>query len=193
MIIYNDIYNESLYGNYRTKKFADIYGDYVTFEFTYKTVGIPQTISTETLKTLYYLLYARYGNSHIANSDENQFTYKLFSTIFMYGPTWEKRLDLQEKIRSLTEEDLIAGSRQILNHSYNPSTEPSTNDLEELPTINEQNTSGWKKSKLDAYMSLWGALETDVTESFLIRFKKLFLKVVEPQIPLWYETEIEEE
>ena len=37
--------------------------------------------------TLYYLLYARYGNSHIVNTDENQFTYKLFSTIFMYGPT----------------------------------------------------------------------------------------------------------
>lgn len=183
------ISNNSLYGNYRTRKFTDIYGNADIFIADYKNNGLPALLQDDTINTLYYLLYARYGNSHIANSDETQFKYKLFSTIFMYGPTWEKRLDIQKKLRELTESDLIAGSRQIINHSYNPSTEPSTDDLEELPTINEQNTSGWKKNKPDAYMSLWEALATDVTASFISQFKQLFLVVAEPEIPLWYETE----
>lgn len=187
------ICNNSLYGNYRTRKFTDIYGDVDTFVADYKNNGIPSLLKDDTINTLYYLLYARFGNSHIANSDETQFKYKLFSVIYMYGPTWEKRLDIQSKLRALTEDELLRGSKQIINHSYNPSTEPSTNDLEELPTINEQNISGWKKGKPDAYMMLWEALVTDVTASFLDQFKKLFLIVVEPQIPLWYETEIEEE
>ena len=36
----------------------------------------------------------------------------------------------------------------------NPGTEPSTGSLEELTSINAQNTTGYKKSKLDAYMSV---------------------------------------
>ena len=84
----------SLYGNYRTRKFTDIFPDVETFLQNYKNNGIQTTISDESATTLYYLLYSRYGNSHIANSDETQFKYKLFGTVFSYGPTWEKRLDM---------------------------------------------------------------------------------------------------
>lgn len=179
----------SYYGNYRTRKFTDIYPNVDAFITDYNSVGIPKQIQEDLAKTLYYLLYARYGNSHIANNDENQFKYKLFSTIFMYGPTWEKRLDIQTKLRNLTEEELLKGSKSINNHSYNPSTEPSTDTLEELTTINEQNTNQFKKSKLDAYNLLWNLLSTDVTERFIYEFKKLFLQIVEPQEPLWYITD----
>ena len=107
----------------------------------------------------------------------------------MYGPTWEKRLDVQNKLRGLTDKELIEGTKQINNHSYNPSTEPSTNDTEELPTTNEQTSTKYKKSKMDAYAILIALLETDVTEEFVAKFKKLFLSIVEPQNPLWYITE----
>lgn len=183
----------SLYGNYRTRKFTDVYGDVDKFLEDYNNIGIKPTITEESATTLFYLLYARYGNSHIANSDENQFKYKVFSTIFMYGPTWEKRLDIQNKLRNLTESELVSGSKQIVNHSFNPSTEPSTSTLEELTTINDQNTSHYKKSKLDAYNLLLGLLQTDVTDEFISKFKKLFLVITEPQLPLWYITDIEED
>ena len=178
----------SLYGNYRTRKFTEIYNTVDKFLNDYNTVGIPKTITEDTARTLYYLLYARYGNSSIANNDENQFKYKLFSIVFMYAPTWEKRLEIQQTLRGLTEDEILKGSKQITNHSYNPSTEPSTDTLEELTTINEQNTNQFKKSKLDGYNILWNLLSTDVTESFISTFKKCFLVVVEPQEPLWYET-----
>lgn len=185
---YGNIF-DSVYGSYRTRTFTDIYPKVEDFIKDYTYNGIKTTITTDSITTLYYLLYARYGNSHIVNSDENQFKYRLFSTIFMYGPTWEKRLDVQNKLRGLTDKELIEGTKQINNHSYNPSTEPSTSDTEELPTTNEQTSTKYKKSKMDAYAILITLLETDVTEEFVAKFKKLFLSIVEPQNPLWYITE----
>lgn len=182
---------KTVYGNYRTRKFTDIFPNVESFLNLYNDSGIPTTISSQNATTLYYLLYSKYGNSSIANSDENQFNYKLLSIIYMYGPSWEKRLEVQSQIRNLTEEDLITGAKNIANHAYNPSTEPSTSSLEELTAINEQHTSQFKKSKLDAYNLLWNLIATDVTEEFLSKFKYLFLVVVEPQDPLYYITEEE--
>lgn len=184
---------KSPYGNYRTRTFTEIYPKLADFTADYNAGWFPQLLKTQSIQTLYYLLCARYGNSNIANSDENQFRFKVFSTIFMYGPSWEKRLDIQAKLRDLEEKDLLTGAKNINNHSYNPSTAPSTSTLEELTTINEQTTSQYKKSKLDAYNLLWNLIKTDVTENFLYEFKKLFLVVVAPQDPLWYVTNLNSE
>jgi hypothetical protein len=45
------------------------------------------TSNPDNVSLVYYLLYARYGNNPIANRDENQFKFKIFSVIFQYGPT----------------------------------------------------------------------------------------------------------
>ena len=183
----------SEYGNYRTKKFTDFYPMAQDFINDYHLNGIPATITDDSANTLFYLLYARYGNSHIINSDENQFKYKLFSIVFQYGPTWEKRLDIQNKLRNLTEDELMHGTKAIYNTANNPGTEPSTGSLEELPYINSQNTTGYKKSKMDAYSNLLALLDTDVTEDFIKKFGKLFITILEPREPLWYGTEIGED
>lgn len=184
------MWNKSLYGNYRQVKFTDVWQTAESFVTDYKSNGIETTISDKTATTLYYLLYSRYGNSVLASSDTNRFKYDVWATIFSYGPTWEKRLEIQNKLRNLTDDELFTGATQIYNHAYNPGTAPSTNTLDELTAINEQNTSKNKKGKMDAYAMLIALLETDVTESFLDKFKKLFLKVVQPELPLWYATNI---
>ena len=169
-----------------TKTFAEIFEAYNDFYYHYLHCGIPTTISSaaptqeSNLRTLYYMLYAKFGNSHITNLDENQFIYKLFTIIFQYGPTWEKRLDVQSKLRGIEDTDLLIGAKAIYNHAYNPSTDPSTSTTTELDYINEQNTTNYKKSKMDAYTQLWDLLATDVTEEFLMRFKPLFKKFVSP-------------
>lgn len=183
----------SYYGSYRTRKFSDIYPDVDTFLEDYKSGEIPAELTDDTAKTLYYLLYARYGNSHIAYDDENQFKYAMLSKIFMYGPSWEKRLDVQRKIRALSEEEILQGSKAIYNHAFNPSTLPTTDTTDELSFINDQNTTKYKKSKLDGYANLIALIETDVTERFIGQFKKLFITIVAPDYPLLYETIIEEE
>lgn len=135
---------------------------------------------------VYYLLYARYGNNPIANEDVTQWKYKIFSVIFQYGPTWEKKLDIQEKLRDIKDDDLLIGSKAIYNSAVNPSTAPSTNSLQELKYINGQNVTNYKKSQMDAYTQLLGLLEVDVTEDFLNKFKKCFKVFVAPERPLLY-------
>jgi hypothetical protein len=182
----------NLYGNFPNRTFANIFPDLEVFTGMYKGSGLyiePNKLDDNSISIIYYLLYARYGNSVIASYDENQFMYKVFSTIFMYGPTWEKRLEIQGKLRTLTENELIVGSKRINNKSLNPSIAPTTNTLDELTTINEQITDGWKKSKLEGYANLMALVDTDVTEEFIGKFKKLFIVVVEPNLPLWYKTE----
>ncbi len=185
--------HQDLYGNYRNRKFTDIWTTVADFISDYNSNGIMTTISDQSASLLYYLLYARYGNSTIASSDENQFKYKLFSTVFMYGPTWEKRLQIQKDIRDLTLDEIQRGGKAIYNSALNPNQAPTTSSLEELNFINQQNTSNFIKSKVDAYAILIDLLETDVTEQFIGQFKKLFLVVVSPELPLWFVTNDGEE
>lgn len=181
---------DSVYGNYRTRKFADIWPSADAFIQDYQASAIPQKLKVADATTLYYLLYARYGNSSIANSDENQFKYKIFSTIYIGGATWAKKQEIQDKLREMPEDDILAGTKAIYNHAFNPQTAPTTDTVDELEYINEQNTTKYKKSKLDGYALLWAILNDGVTERFLREFRYHFLVVVEPQVPLWYVTDI---
>lgn len=182
---------DSYYGSFRTRTFADVFGSAEEFIESFTECPLNTAEIQGILPKLFYLLYSRYGNSHIAFSDENQFKYSLYSTIWQYGPAWAKRVDIQEKLRALSEEELLIGGKAIHNHSFNPNTAPSTSTMEELLTINDQNTTNYKKSKLEAYGTLWELLDTDVTSEFLNQFKKLFIVVTAPDYPLYYTTEVE--
>lgn len=179
------------YDIHRTRKFTDIYESAEDFIAEFNEG--PFEVDNVNLELVFYLLYAKYGNSHISYSDENQFKFALFSKVFQYGPTWAKRLEIQKSLRELkadfTEDGIFAGGKAIYNHSFNPSTAPT---LEELPTINDQNTTNYKKSKMEGYAHLLSLLETDVTEEFINKFKSLFIVVAAGPAPLLYETTITE-
>ena len=146
---------------YSTKNFEDIYDSVETFMADYGTLGLPKTISDQNAQILFYLLYSRYGNSPIANYDENQFKVKLQATIWQFGPTWEKRLDIQDKLRKLTDSELSTGTTttnvstgssegtssdtgsSIKNHALNPgeiNSQITTLNGSELTYIDQQNT-----------------------------------------------------
>ena len=195
MNIYNGIYKGypgTYYGVNRQKTFAECWDNVDSFISDFKKCGIPQLIKDESASTLYYLLYASYGNSTIRNSDINQFKYGVFSTIYKYGPTWEKRIDIQDKLRNLNEAELLAGGKAIYNTALNPSTEPGTDTTEELDYINQQNVTKNVRSKLNAYNELMVLLKTDVTGDFIEKFKKLFKQVATKEMPLIYVTEVTE-
>jgi hypothetical protein len=142
------------------------------------------------LKTLYYLLYSRYGNSSIASSDVNQFKYKVFTTIFEYAPAWKKRLEIQERLFNINldaaDPDYLKGTMVMYNHAMNPDSSPSTSAYDALDGINKQTVQTTKRGMLEGYATLLELVNTDVTAAFLNKFKKLFLTVVMPQAPLWY-------
>ena len=173
----------------RTLKFGEVYYNADDFYADYTSLGIPTTIKEASCKTLFYLLYARFAGSHFSNKNLVQSKLKIFSTIFEYGPTWEKKLEIQAEIRALTLSDLQEGAKQIVNHANNPNTAPSTQALTELEFIDEQHATNYKRNKIDAYSSVWNMLATDVTEDFLSRFKKIFVFVTDEENRYLFEEE----
>ena len=198
------------FGNYWTKTFSDIFPDVAKFIAFLGTTskngecGIQPVLNETMTSTLYYLLYAKHGNDIIENFDENQFKYKLASIVYINGASWAKKREIQDTINSLKltitkngktypNPDIFVGATQIYNHSYNPATAPSTDTIDELTTLNEQNTSKNKRGLLEGINLLMSLIEDDITSSFLSKFDKLFNPVVAAQAPLLYSTEIEEE
>ena len=176
---------------YITKTFVQVFPDYDKFKSDYDDLiplvsGGVAPLTASNIQATYYLLFARYGNTPIVNYDETQFKMKLMSIICTYGPVWERKKAIQKSLRDLTEAELLQGAKQIYNHAFNPSTEPTTAQLEELTHINDQNTTNNKKSKMEAYSILWANLHVDATDEYLNKFKNCFSRFVGDQFPIIY-------
>ena len=175
----------SNYNPYSTKTFTEVWDNESKFIADLKASVFKDAIKEESMKKLYYLLYQRYGNSPIANRDENQWKYRVFGIIFQYGSTWEKKLEIQAKLRSLDDDEVMTSSKLVINHALNPATEPYTASEETLSYIDEQNAHTGKRGKVDAYAMLWEMLR-DVTEPFIQKFEKCFKKFVDSEYPILY-------
>ena len=177
---------------YSTLTFNDIWEKAADFKTDFQDspyAGCISSTTPDTVSLIYYLLYSRYGNSPMANDDVTQFKFKIYTVIFQYGPTWEKKLEIQKKLRELTDDDIRLGSKAVYNHAFNPSEAPGTGTLDELSFINDQNTTNYKKSKVEGYTALWEALSTDITEQFIKKFQYCFKAFVAPELPLLYDPE----
>lgn len=180
----------SQYGSYRTRTFQEIFPSLEEFKEFYVSSPIPSFENAETIDLVYYLLYGRYGNSHIAYSDENQFKYAVLSILFSHGLTWEKKLAIQKDLRTSQIEELTKGSEATYNRALNPNTSPTMDSRQGLTYISEQNKTLYSKSKPEAYLMLLELLETDLCEDFISKFNKLFIQILAYDYPLLYETEI---
>lgn len=187
---------QSYYGGYRTRTFAEIFPSFEEFEEEYNETALKIAFSADddngglTLAQFYYMLYAHYGNSHIAFSDENQFKYYMYSIMYQYGPTVIRKRAIRDTLLKMGDDELLVGGKAIYNHSYNPNTSPSTATLEELLTINDQNTTNYKKGKAEGLLGFLAVIENDPVDEFIHKFKQLFIKVIAPDYPLLYESEV---
>ena len=122
--------NSEMLPRYDTELFTEVWQDVKDFLYDYQHVGIPTTISTANATTLYYLLYAKYGNTPIANYDQTQWKYKMFSIIFQYGPTWEKRLSIQTTLRGLQVSDLVDNGsfHELFSHTASETSSKTGSD-----------------------------------------------------------------
>ena len=182
---------------YSTKTFAQVYPSYEKFKEDYDALitlvsGGVQPLTNANAQATFYLLFARYGNNPIVNFDVTQFKMKLMSVIATYGPVWEKKKAIQKSLRDLSEAELLQGAKQIYNHAFNPSTEPSTQELEELTHINDQNVANNKKAKMEAYSILWANLHVDATDEYLNKFKNCFSRFVGDQCPILFAVDEED-
>lgn len=187
---------DSLYGNYRTRTFCDIFPSSEEFynEIEYSGITIP-VLTDEDYTTLYLLLYSKYGNSHIASSDETQFKYNVIRILYTDGPLWKQKRNIHDRLVGLdinSDEVMLSGSN-ISNFALNPAdNSKGTQDTTELSFINQQTVTKTKKNVINALAALNLELEKDYTDILLNKFKPLFLTVVNPELELWYETDTEE-
>lgn len=190
----NQIYNQ--------QRFCEIYptaNDFLAdFERmptdnTRSILGIPVKLTDADLKTTYYLIFSRFGNTAInTNFDLARWKMNLQTIIYSYGPEYFKKMEIQDTVRNLTLSDLQTGRKTIMNTAMNPEVDPSTASLEELDYINQQNTSNSKLSKADAYGLQWEMLHARITDDFILKFRPLFSKFTLKDKPLWlYEEEDE--
>lgn len=183
----------STYGVYRTRTFGEIFPTTNDFTTYYAGNAVPARLltgadyATYQADTIYALLASEYFGAHIAMSSEDWFKLKVMQIIYEYGPQWQREMVLQDKLLKLSEDDVLLGSKAIYNHAQNPSTEPSTNTLEELTYIDDQNTTKWKKEKVRGYAEASQGLDNRITRDFLNKFKKLFIRFVYPTGPIFYE------
>lgn len=166
---------------FNTKTFNEVFPDIASFKDNYDelqaTAGLTNKLDDTDVAITWQLLTAKYGNSHIANSSESQFKVRIWQTMFQYGPTWVKRNDIQNELRSKTLAQLQEGDKAIYNTALAPDSAIST---DETAYINQQNVTKRTKSPLGAYNELLLLLETDVTGEYIDKFKKLFGFVASP-------------
>nr|DAQ30641.1 MAG TPA: hypothetical protein [Bacteriophage sp.] len=139
------------------------------------------------MTTLYYLLWARYASNHIRSDYPQQWKMKIMMTVFEYGPTWSKRLEIQDKMRSLSDDEIQKGAIMTYNTAMNPDGAPTTETWETLKGINSQNKNLYQRGKLDSYAYIDQILKTDVTREFVEKFKKFFDIMASPGEKLEYD------
>lgn len=178
----------SNYGVYRTPTFIDVFPTSDDFVAAYNAAAVPATISETNARTLFYLLYARYGNTPIATSDTMRFVFGVWTTIFQYGPAWEQRLAIQSNLKTLAldENALREGALTSFGRGNYSGAELSIDDISADQGVNEYTGQKTKRSALEAYAALSALIETDVTGDFINRFKPLFIKVFVPSDDLVY-------
>lgn len=139
------------------------------------------------MTTLYYLLWARYASSHIRSDYPQQWKMKIMMTVFEYGPTWSKRLEIQEKVRNMSDDEIQKGTIMTYNSAMNPDGAPTTDTWDTLKGINSQNKNLYQRGKLDSYAYIDQILITDVTREFIEKFKKFFDIMAAPGMKLDYD------
>lgn len=169
---------------YDTKLFNEIWDDSTEFKADYNTyetgIGNLNKVDDKYVVLTWQLLASKFANTPIRSASVSQFKLAVFAIMASEAPTWARRLELQNSVRSLTEADLLAGETQINNRAENPDENPTTSTMDELTYINVQTATKQKRSKMQAYALLDSLLQDDLCETYVHRFNSLFKRVLVP-------------
>lgn len=194
---------KSYFQSFDNVTFSQLWTTADDFAEAYKETGLPQTynnsdgttgtyVDDETLKLIWLLMIGRFADSTIKPYNTyGAFKIRFMSRIWQHAPAWKKELDIQNRLRSMSLDDgspIYEGSKAIYNTALNPGTQPTE---EELNYINSQNTTKYKKSKLEGLAILTDLMKNDVTETFLRRFDDFFKTIIYSGRTLYYENEVE--
>lgn len=129
------------------------------------------------LRHIYIVLMGEYMTSPIKSYSPEQFEIKLMTIVADRGPEYERLLDIQKDLLSMSPEDLSLAQEAIYNTALNPA-KSLTKDDEIIRTVNQQNTTRQKRGKLNAYAALTELMDSNITKRFLKYFDHLFKTVL---------------
>lgn len=174
------------------KTFLDIFPtyDYFTSSLADFPFFSPDEITDDYKTKTYYLLVSRYGDTPVTGySDEPRWKLRLFQVYAEYAPEWQTKSELQKTIRSMEISSFADAGKVVNNVALNPNTEPSTDSLDELTYINQQNVARKKLSESEAISRKRSMLEDGLDDEYLDHFKKLFSPFLLKDVPLWVYTD----
>lgn len=173
---------QKMYPIYDRKLFSDVYPDANKFLQDYKnyesSIDNLNKVEDKYVTLTWQLVASRFANTPIRSQSEEQFKLSVFGIMFSEAPTFVKRLDIQAKVRNLSDAELMEGETAIANAARNPATAPGTQSMDELPYIDNQNVTKQKRSKLQAYALQLSLLESDLSEPYVRKFEPLFARVI---------------
>lgn len=185
---------------YKTKQLYKIYGSSNEFLDSWNGCELKEVmdnqgfeLSDDFIRMTYNVLLAKHYSDPIAFDSVDLFKMRVNQIIYQYGPACEKKIQIHKSVLALTEDEIFEGSKVINNHAYNPSTDPSTQSLEELEYTDSQDVQKTRRSKLEGYSNLVRLIETDVVSEFLDRFKNLFKTFLIPDVDRIYCDEDDED
>ena len=169
---------------FNNKLFSQIWQDADAFLADYEdyedNIDDLNKVDDKYVKLTWQLIASKYANTPIRSDSESQFKLSVFGIMFSEAPTFVKTLEIQKKIRELTDAELMAGESVISNQANNPDETPSTQTLDELQYINRQQVAKHKKSKIQAYALQSSMLQGDLSEAYVRKFASLFAIVFVP-------------
>lgn len=178
---------------YSTESFADRFPDYDTFAQKFNASGLNGRLLTGTeyaqynLETIFTLLATRYWSTHFKSDNSMMAEMRVFRTIWEHGAKWQRDMLLYDKLRNLTDAELQLGTKAVHNHAEHPDTPPVNDSIQPLSFIDSQNVTSYVKSPRDRYMEMLELENSGVTKDFLDKFSPLFVDIMYPSDPVYYE------
>lgn len=189
-MITNNGYNQQLFSEQWTSTLSELYPTYADFKKDYEDIGLDILTFKDPafLNKIYLLLMGEYGASAIQSLSPDLFKVRFFTRIMAHGPLYEKQMEHQKTLLSLSDEALQVSAKAIHNSARNPSQKPPTAGEEILPYIDAQSTTNHQRSLMDAYAYFNDVADDGLTKRFLKKFDDFFTVIIKTNSPLWYIT-----
>ena len=173
---------------YNSKTFNEVYESYDSFKASLEKYGFDFSNFPETyLKLLFVMLTARYGDREVLGySNMYRWEMKLQYVIYTYGSEWYTKLQIQDELLKLSDDDLKRSNVTIQNVADNPATSPDSSTIEELTYINKQITNATKRDKLSILLLKYRSIGSYANEEFLKKFENLFSRFLTGDKPIYY-------
>lgn len=186
---------------YLTNTFSEIFPDLETFVARIADFNVNNILfagMTDNDFTLTYLLLtSEYADTPINSVDNNHFIAQLVVTMNNFGPQWAKRRNIRAEVIAIEDPQDAAKDKTVYNQADNPaSLDPvGTGNDEILQYINHQSATILNPNKIKAYenyVDYFDSRTNDLDLAYISKFKKLFMRIVSPQMPILFIEEEEE-